>query len=63
MMRARLESQHAMSLATFGGMILLDAALRGYETMLPSALSFPDQSALQFGAVSKLPRGSSRNAM
>jgi putative CocE/NonD family hydrolase len=39
------ESQHAMDVAEFGGPVLIDAALGGYETMLPSALvSFPDQA-------------------
>ena len=39
------ESQHALDVATFGGLVLLDAALGGYETMLPTALqTYPDQA-------------------
>jgi uncharacterized protein len=39
------ESQHALGLAEFGGLVLLDAALGGYEAMLPTALqTFPDQA-------------------
>ncbi len=39
------ESQHALDVAGFGGMVLLDAALGGYEHMLPPAFqTFPDQA-------------------
>jgi putative CocE/NonD family hydrolase len=39
------ESQHALDVGEFGGLVLLDAALGGYEAMLPTALqTFPDQA-------------------
>src|SRR2546427_4590884 len=39
------ESQHAMDVATFGGLAVLDGTLRGHEMMLPSALqTYPDQA-------------------
>jgi len=39
------ESAHAMDIATFGAPVILDAAMGGYETMLPSALqTFPNQA-------------------
>src|SRR5690242_1222959 len=39
------ESQHALDVGEFGGLVLLDAALGGYETMLPTALqTYPDQA-------------------
>src|SRR2546426_7078032 len=39
------ESQHAMDVATFGGLAVLDGTLGGYEMMLPSALqTYPDQA-------------------
>ena len=39
------ESQHAMDVAQFGGLVLLDAALGGYEMMLPPAFqTYPDQA-------------------
>jgi putative CocE/NonD family hydrolase len=39
------ESQHALDVGTFGGLVLLDAALGGYEAMLPTALqTYPDQA-------------------
>jgi len=39
------ESQHALNAAEFGGLVVLDAALGGYEKMLPSALqTYPEQA-------------------
>jgi len=39
------ESQHALDLVEFGGLVVLDAALGGYEAMLPTALqTYPDQA-------------------
>src|SRR5919201_4063650 len=39
------ESQHALDAVAFGGLVVLDAALGGYETMLPTALqTYPDQA-------------------
>jgi putative CocE/NonD family hydrolase len=39
------ESQHAMDVAEFGGPVVLDAALGGYEMMLPPAFqTYPDQA-------------------
>ena len=39
------ESQHAMDVAAFGGPVVIDAALGGYEMMLPSALqTYPEQA-------------------
>ncbi len=39
------ESQHALDVAQFAGPVVLDAALGGFERMLPSALqTFPDQA-------------------
>ena len=39
------ESQHALDVAEFGGLAVLDATLGGFEMMLPSALqTYPDQA-------------------
>jgi len=39
------ESQHALNVAQFGGLVILDAAFGGYERMLPSALqTYPEQA-------------------
>src|SRR5213593_2297773 len=39
------ESQHALDAGEFGGLVLLDAVLGGYEMMLPTALqTYPDQA-------------------
>src|SRR5689334_15464448 len=37
------ESQHALDVGTFGGLVLMDAVLGGYEKMLPTALqTYPE---------------------
>src|SRR5204863_7218137 len=39
------ESQHALDAGEFGGLLVLDATLGGYETMLPTALqTYPEQA-------------------